>query len=200
MQRYSKITTNIIFIFLLALGSVANAEETLKTHGISAYGDLKYPANYKHFEYVNPNAPQGGTLRLRPSRGGSTFDSFNNYILKGARVTGLGLLSSSLLTSSADEPDSSYLYMAESMEYPKDRSWVIFKIREDATFSDGEPITAYDVEFTRNILEEKGHPFYKNVFFKDFDKIEILNDKTQLVQVVTQSQILNLVYLLNIAK
>ena len=129
MQRYSKITTNIIFIFLLALGSVANAEETLKTHGISAYGDLKYPANYKHFEYVNPNAPQGGTLRLRPSRGGSTFDSFNNYILKGARVTGLGLLSSSLLTSSADEPDSSYLYMAESMEYPKDRSWVIFKIR-----------------------------------------------------------------------
>jgi ABC-type oligopeptide transport system substrate-binding subunit len=52
MQRYSKITTNIIFIFLLALGSVANAEETLKTHGISAYGDLKYPANYKHFEYL----------------------------------------------------------------------------------------------------------------------------------------------------
>ena len=93
MQRYSKITTNIIFIFFLALGSLANAEETLKTHGISAYGDLKYPANYKHFEYVNPNAPQGGTLRLRPSRGGSTFDSFNNYILKGARVTGLGLLS-----------------------------------------------------------------------------------------------------------
>ena len=178
MQRYSKIATKIIFSLFLTLGTTTNAEETFNTHGISAYGDLKYAADYMHFEYVNPNAPQGGTLRLRPSRGGSTFDSFNNYILKGARVTGLGLLSDSLLTSSADEPDSSYLYMAESMEYPKDRSWVIFKIREDATFSDGVPITAYDVEFTRNILEEKGHPFYKNVFFKDFDAIEIIDDKT----------------------
>ena len=165
MQRYFKINNIIAFSLLILFGSITNAEEILKTHGISAYGDLKYPANYKNFDYVNPDAPQGGTLTLRPSTGGSTFDSFNNYILKGARVTGLGLLSDSLLIASADEPDSSYLYMAESMEYPKDRSWVIFKIRQDATFSDGNPVTAYDVKFTHDILIEKGHPFYKNVFF-----------------------------------
>jgi len=178
MQRYFKINNIIAFSLLILFGSITNAEEILKTHGISAYGDLKYPVNYKNFDYVNPDAPQGGTLTLRPSTGGSTFDSFNNYILKGARVTGLGLLSDSLLIASADEPDSSYLYMAESMEYPKDRSWVIFKIRQDATFSDGNPVTAYDVKFTHDILIEKGHPFYKNVFFKDFDEIEILDDKT----------------------
>jgi len=156
----------------------AFAEDTIVSHGISAYGDLKYPADYKHFEYVNPNAPQGGTLTLRPSRGGSTFDSFNNYILKGARVTGLAGLSATLMTSSLDEPDSMYVYLAESLEYPKDRSWVTFKMRKDATFSDGVPITAHDVVFTRDILIEKGHPFYKNVFFKDFESVEALDDHT----------------------
>ena len=178
IQWYQKVVSTIVLGSILTLGSSINAQETINSHGISAYGDLKYPANYKHFEYVNPNAPQGGTLTLRPSTGGSTFDSFNNYILKGARVTGLGLLSDSLLTSTSDEPDSSYLYMAESMEYPEDRSSVTFKIRSDATFSDGTSITAHDVVFTRNILIEKGHPFYKNVFFKDFEKVEVLGEKT----------------------
>ena len=178
IQWYQKVVSTIVLGSILTLGSSINAQETINSHGISAYGDLKYSANYKHFEYVNPNAPQGGTLTLRPSTGGSTFDSFNNYILKGARVTGLGLLSDSLLTSTSDEPDSSYLYMAESMEYPEDRSSVTFKIRSDATFSDGTSITAHDVVFTRNILIEKGHPFYKNVFFKDFEKVEVLGEKT----------------------
>jgi microcin C transport system substrate-binding protein len=175
---YRTTARTLVLGSVVAYASVAYAQETIKSHGISAYGDLKYPADYKHFEYVNPDAPQGGTLTLRPSTGGATFDSFNNYILKGARVTGLGLLSDSLLTPSADEPDSSYLYMAESMEYPEDRSWVTFKIRKDATFSDGVPITAHDVVFTRDILIEKGHPFYKNVFFKEFESIEALDDHT----------------------
>ena len=170
--------TSLIAATALSISAPVMAEETITAHGISAYGDLKYAADYKHFDYVNPDAPQGGTLTMRPSTGGSTFDSFNNYILKGARVTGLGLLSDSLLTPSADEPDSSYLYMAESMEYPEDRSWVTFKIRRDATFSDGTPITAADIIFTRDILIEKGHPFYKNVFFKDFESIEALDTHT----------------------
>ena len=178
IQSFQKIASTVILGSMLTFGSSINAQETINSHGISAYGDLKYSANYEHFEYVNPNAPQGGTLTLRPSSGGSTFDSFNNYILKGARVTGLGLLSDSLLTSTSDEPDSSYLYMAESMKYPEDRSSVTFKIRSDATFSDGTSITAHDVVFTRDILIEKGHPFYKNVFFKDFEKVEVIDEKT----------------------
>ena len=177
-HRHRISLTSFLVGATLSIAAPVLAEETIIAHGISAYGDLKYPADYKHFEYVNPNAPQGGTLTMRPTTGGATFDSFNNYILKGARVTGLGLLSDSLLTNSADEPDSSYLYMAESMEYPEDRSWVTFKIRKDATFSDGTPITSADVLFTRDILIEKGHPFYKNVFFKDFGDIEALDDHT----------------------
>lgn len=175
---YRTKTRTLILGSILAFASPLAAQDTIKSHGISAYGDLKYPADYKHFDYVNPDAPQGCTITLRPSLGGATFDSFNNYILKGARVTGLTMLSDSLLTPSADEPDSSYLYMADSMEYPEDRSWVIFTIRKDATFSDGVPITAHDVVFTRDILIEKGHPFYKNVFFKDFEDIEALDDHT----------------------
>jgi microcin C transport system substrate-binding protein len=177
-NRHRISMTSLIASAALTISAPVMAEETINAHGISAYGDLKYPADYKHFDYVNPNAPQGGTLTMRPSTGGATFDSFNNYILKGARVTGLTLLSDSLLTSSADEPDSSYLYMAESMEYPEDRSWVIFKIRKDATFSDGKPITTADILFTRDILIEKGHPFYKNVFFKDFESIEAIDEHT----------------------
>lgn len=175
---YRNTVRAISFGAVLALSSFAQAEETIISHGISAYGDLKYPADYKNFEYVNPNAPQGGTLTMRPTTGSNTFDSFNNFILKGARATALSLLSDSLLTSSSDEPDSSYGLIAESLEYPEDRSWVTFNMRTDATFSDGMPITAADVVFTYEILLEKGHPFYKNVAFKDFESVTALDDYT----------------------
>ncbi|GLQ36377.1 ABC transporter substrate-binding protein [Amylibacter marinus] len=178
MFQWCKTSFKSVAVFSVLMAPMAHAQDTIISHGISSYGDLKYPADYKHFDYVNPNAPQGGTLTMLPKYGGATFDSFNQFILKGANVTALGNMYASLLTGSLDEPDSAYVYLAESIEYPEDRSWVVFKMRRDGRFHDGMPITAHDVVFSYDILLEKGHPFYKNVAFKDYHSVEALDDYT----------------------
>lgn len=154
--------------------SATDAGGTIVSHGISAFGDLKYPKDFKHFDYVNPDAPQGGTMSFRGTGGSQTFDSLNAFILKGEPAQGLGLLYDSLLASSADEPDSAYGLVAESLEYPPDRSWVIFNMRPEATFSDGVPITAEDVVFTYDVLKEKGEPFYQ-ITLRDIESVEALD-------------------------
>ena len=173
---------------LLALSPAARAQEqtaaaeaaasdagaVIVSHGISAFGDLAYPKDFEHFDYVNPEAPQGGTMSFRGTGGSQTFDSLNNFILKGEPAQGLGLLYDSLLAGSADEPDSSYGLIAASIEYPKDRSWVVFDMRPEATFSDGVPITAEDVVFTWEVLMAKGEPFYQ-IMLRDIDKVEALD-------------------------
>ena len=103
--------------------SAPDAGEVIVSHGISAFGDLKYPKDFAHFDYVNPDAPQGGTMSFRGTGGSQTFDSLNPFILKGEPAQGLGLLYDSLLAGSADEPDAAYGLVAESLEYPPDRSW-----------------------------------------------------------------------------
>ena len=151
--------------------------ETIVSHGISAFGDLKYPEGFAHFDYVNPDAPQGGTMSFRGTGGSQTFDSLNTFILKGEPAQGLALLYDSLLAGSADEPDSSYGLVAESLEYPPDRSWVTFTMRPEATFSDGVPITAEDVVFTYEVLMEKGEPFYQ-IMLQDIASVEALDPHT----------------------
>ncbi|MEM9717229.1 MAG: extracellular solute-binding protein [Pseudomonadota bacterium] len=163
--------------FATVISSMAFADENITvSHGISAFGDLKYAADFEHFDYVNPDAPQGGTITFVGTGASATFDSLHPFILKGEPAQGLGLLHDSLLTSSADEPDSAYAYVAESLEYPEDRSWVIFNMRPEARFSDGHPITADDVVFSFNILMEQGHPLYKAVLYKDIEKAEALSE------------------------
>lgn len=154
--------------------SATDAGGTIVSHGISAFGDLKYPKGFEHFDYVNPDAPQGGTMSFRGTGGSQTFDSLNNFILKGEPAQGLGLLYDSLLAGSADEPDSSYGLVAESLEYPPDRSWVTFTMRPEATFADGVPITAEDVVFTYDVLMEKGEPFYQ-IMLQDIARVEALD-------------------------
>jgi microcin C transport system substrate-binding protein len=149
--------------------------DVITSHGISAFGDLKYPAGFAHFDYVNPDAPQGGTMSFRGTGGSQTFDSLNPFIFKGEPAQGLGLLYDSLLASSADEPDAAYGLVAESLEYPPDRSWVIFNMRPEATFSDGHPITAEDVVFTWQVLLEKGAPSYQ-IILKDIQGVEALDE------------------------
>jgi microcin C transport system substrate-binding protein len=156
-------------------GTAADATEVVVSHGISAFGDLKYPEGFAHFDYVNPDAPQGGTLSFRGTGASQTFDSLNAFILKGEPAQGLALLYDSLLAGSADEPDSAYGLVAESLEYPPDRSWVIFHMRPEATFSDGHPITAEDVVFTWQVLLEKGAPSYQ-IILKDIQTVEALDD------------------------
>jgi microcin C transport system substrate-binding protein len=155
--------------------AAATGDGVVVSHGISAFGDLKYPEDFPHFDYVNPDAPQGGTMSFRGTGASQTFDSLNGFILKGEAAQGLGLLYDSLLVGSADEPDASYGLVAESLEYPEDRSWVIFDMRPEATFSDGHPITAEDVVFTYEVLLEKGSPSYK-IILKDIESVEALGE------------------------
>ncbi len=129
------------------------------SHGISAFSDLKYPAGFARFDYPNPDAPIGGTFST--SIAGGTFDSLNPYILKGNPAAALGLTVDTLMISADDEADSLYGLVAKSIEYPEDRLWAAFEMREEARFSDGSAVTAEDVVFTFDILLEKGHPRYR---------------------------------------
>jgi len=151
----------LLFIVILLVPQLLYADKITTSHGIATYGQVKYPANFKHFDYVNPNAPKGGKVK-QSARG--TFNTNNKYTLKGISAAGLGYLHESLLTSSADEPFSYYGLVAKSIQYPASRSWAIFNIRPQAKWHDGKPITADDVVFSHKILTTKGHPAYKNAY------------------------------------
>ncbi|MDH3241336.1 MAG: extracellular solute-binding protein [Alphaproteobacteria bacterium] len=127
-------------------------------HGISNYGDLKYPAGFTHFAYVDPSAPKGGRIKLAAT---GTFDKINPFNLKGIAATGAVLLFDTLMEAAADEPLSLYGLVAESIEVPDDRAWARFKLRRQARFHDGSPITAEDVVHTFQLLKTKGHPRYR---------------------------------------
>ncbi|ERP95234.1 hypothetical protein Q666_00605 [Marinobacter sp. ES-1] len=140
-------------------------------HGIAMHGELKYPENFSHFDYVNPEAPKGGTLRMAVVANG--FDSFNPFVIRGVAAAGISTyVYDTLLESSADEPFSEYGLIAESIEMPEDRSYVVFNLREQARFQDGEAITAEDVEFSYRILTTEGHPFYRN-YYADVSKVTV---------------------------
>lgn len=146
-------------VAITALPAFARAE-TVTSHGVSAFGDLKYPAEFENFEYVNVDAPKGGTWST--GYGGVTYDSFNGFILKGTPEPFTpSLIYDSLMTGSADEADSYYPLIAESVELPADRSWVAFNINPAARFHDGTPITSADVEWTFNTLITRGAPQYR---------------------------------------
>lgn len=148
----------------IAPAPVLASGEIHRSHGASLIGDLKYPADFQHFDYVNPNAPKGGTAREATL---SDFDSFNPFILKGDPPQGIALIFDSLMTPSADQASEEYGLLAEWIEHPDDFSWVSFKIRDEAHWHDGRPITVEDVIFSLDILKTSGHPqyrlYYKNV-------------------------------------
>ena len=138
---------------------------------MSAFGDLKYPSNFAHFDYVNPNAPKGGEFRLHSI---GTFDNLNPFVLKGTRLRGdaaialSGLPYDSLMVRALDEPDAMYGLVANRVEIAPDRSWVAFTMRPEARFNDGSPLTAEDVVFSYEILISKGTPQYR-VILRDVE-------------------------------
>jgi len=146
-------------------------------HGLSAFGDLAYPSDFKNFNYVNPDAPKGGTFSLVGWGGVTTFNSLNNFILKGDAAQGLELLFDSLMTRAADEPDAVYGLVAESAEIADDRMSVTFKLRPEAKFNDGSPLTADDVVFSFDALKTEGHPIYAQMV-ADVEKAEALDPAT----------------------
>ncbi|MDI9408070.1 MAG: extracellular solute-binding protein [Candidatus Pacebacteria bacterium] len=149
----------------------AFAAEPAARHGMSLYGELKYPTGFKNFDYANPNAPKGGTVRLAAV---GTFDSLNPFILKGVAADKIGLVFDSLAVSADDEPFSKYGLIAETMQMPADRSWVQFNLRKSARFFDGSPITAEDVAFSFELLKTKGNPLYR-FYYADVAKVEVLS-------------------------
>lgn len=133
----------------------------------------KYPANFKHFDYVNPNAPKGGELILN---GNGNFDSFNYFALKGVKAEGLGeLVFESLMIQSSDEPYSLYAHIAEDVKLAKDKMSIKFRLDPRAKFSDGTKVKAEDVKFTFDTIKEKGHPFYK-FFWADITKATVTRE------------------------
>ena len=131
----------------------------IKASSIAMNGSAKYPDRFTHFDYVNPNAPKGGSVRLNSI---GTYDSFNGFISKGVPAAGIGMIYETLTTGSSDEAFTEYGLIADEIEYPEDRTWVIYHLNPKAKFHDGEPIKVEDVIFTFNTLLEKGAPFYKS--------------------------------------
>lgn len=173
-----------LLLISLALSSPASATIT-ESHGYAQFGTLKYPARFTHFDWVNPQAPKGGTLRVMAF---GTFDTVNPYTFKGTSpVTtanflqyGINELNEPLMVGtgqyspSGDEPASSYGLIAQSVEYSEDRSWVVFNLRPEAHFHDGAPVTAYDVAFSYRTLPKDGHPLYRTAL-QEVLRVDILN-------------------------
>ena len=146
-------------------------EAITKTHGFNFFGELKYPADYKHLDYVNPDAPKGGEISIWTM---GTFDSFNPYTRKGRAGALASAPFESLLEGTSDEVGTSYGLLAETLEYPEDQSWVIFNMRPEARFSDGSPVTAEDVAFTYELFLKEGLASYRAILGQIVTGVEIL--------------------------
>ena len=178
---------------ILAAGAVtlfatpgAFAQEEPERHGISAFGDLKYPADFKHFDYVNPNAPKGGLFsQVGPNKQYNqnflTFNSLNSYILKGDAAQGMELTFANLMAGAADEPDSLYGLAARAVRISADGLTYRFLLRPEAKFHDGTRITAPDVAFSLTTLKEKGHPIIRQLM-RDVTGSEAEGDDTVVVR------------------
>ncbi len=152
-------TRSLVLALAVCLGLsqlTAAAERAGPAHAIAMHGTPKYQPGFRHFDYVNPAAPKGGTLRVAVQ---GTFDSFNPFIPKGN--AGAGNPYESLLASSADEPFTQYGLIAESIEVPRDRSWAIFTLRPQARWHDGKPISVDDVIWSLETLKTRGQPFFR---------------------------------------
>lgn len=178
IRTVSGFTSVLSLLALLVSPSAANAQGSGSSveavHGLAMHGEPKYTRGFDHFDYINPEAPKGGALNMAVVANG--FDSFNPFDIRGVAAAGISnYLYDTLLEYSADEPFSMYGLIAESLETPEDRSYVVFNLREAARFQDGEPITAEDVKFSFDILTTKGHPFYRN-YYAEVSKVTVENE------------------------
>jgi microcin C transport system substrate-binding protein len=167
---------------LIVRPGLAWAAEEPERHGMSAFGDLKYPADFTHFDYVDPNASKGGVFsQIGPNRMFNqsflTFNSLNSYILKGDAAQGMELTFASLMGRAGDEPDAMYGLAARSVQISPDGLVYRFHIRPNLTFHDGSPLTVHDVAFSLTILKEKGHPIITQLT-RDFLGAEAADDHT----------------------
>ncbi len=143
----------------------ALAGDGVETYGLSSFGDLALPPGFPHFSYVNPDAPAGGLLSLQitgtsGNQNFDTFDTLNIYSWKGNGAAGMSATFDTLMTANGDEPDSVYGLLAQSVRVSGDKLDYRFRLRPEAKFVDGSPVSAADVAFSLNVLKDKGHPIY----------------------------------------
>ena len=161
-----------------AAAQAAGNAEWRRSHGLSSFGDLDLPADFKAFPYARADAPKGGLL-ARES-GSASYDSLNGYILQGNPATGLSLINDSLMASSLDEDNAIYGLVAHAVEISDDKRQYRFHLRKEARFHDGSPLTAKDVVFSLTILRDKGHPLIRQ-FLRDLDSVVAEGDDKVLV-------------------
>jgi len=163
MPAFTRTLLALSAVAALTFADAAVAQEPGWLHGTSLIGSPKYPADFKRFDYVNPDAPKGGILRLSDT---GTFDSLNFVPPKGTTPAGLGLIYDTLMTDAMDEVSTQYGLLAEGMKYPADYSSVTYKLRQGAKWHDGQPITVDDVIYSFDVLK-KNNPsqayYYQHV-------------------------------------
>jgi microcin C transport system substrate-binding protein len=165
---------------------ISASAQNADRHGISAFGDLKYPPDFPHFSYVNPNAPKGGVFsQIGPNRqfnqSFQTFNSLNSFVLKGDAAQGMELTFAALMVRSGDEADAMYGLAASSVRISDDELTYRFTLRSQAKFHDGTPLTAHDVVWSLTTLKEKGHPIITQQL-RDFTGAEAADDRTVIVR------------------
>jgi len=163
-------TFALAIVLSLAVFGVARA---VVTYGMSLYGEFKYQPDFTHFDYVNPDAPKGGTMKLSTI---GTFDTLNPFVIKGVPAAGIGQVFDTLMTRSEDEPATDYPLIAESADLAPDRMSVLFNLRKEARFHDGSSITPEDVVWSFGILRDKGQPLYR-FYYGDVTKVEKEGDR-----------------------
>ncbi len=158
---------------LLGLAMPAMAQDkVIVAHGISTFGELKLPADFTHLPYVNPDAPKGGEMSQWAFGG---FDSLNAYSIKGRAAALASAPYESILAGTSDEIGAVYCLLCATMEYPEDRSYVIFNLRDDVKFSDGTAMTAEDVLFSYQTFLAKGLTDFRTVLATQVDSVEVLD-------------------------
>jgi microcin C transport system substrate-binding protein len=162
------------------------AAQERESHGISAFGDLKYPADFRHFEYVNPDAPKGGLFSHIGStrqfnQSFLTFNSLNSYVMKGDAAQGMQITFATLMTRALDEPDAMYGLAAQSVRISADRQEYRFAIRPTARFHDGTKLTAQDAAWSFTTLKDKGHVIIRQLM-RDVVEVKAEDEATLLVR------------------
>jgi microcin C transport system substrate-binding protein len=160
----------------------------VEVHGISGFGDLKYPRDFRYFDYVDPKAPKGGVFsQIGPSRQYNqnflTFNSLNSYILRGDAAQGMELTFATLMASASDEPDAMYGFAASTVRISPDGLVYRFALRPEARFHDGTKLTAQDAAFTFKLLKDKGHPIIQQRL-REMASVEAADDLTLVVRFV----------------
>jgi microcin C transport system substrate-binding protein len=173
-----------------AVRAAAPAEGEIETYGLSAFGDLALPADFKHFAYVNPEAPKGGQLSFQITAAGGnqnfdTFDTLNMYSKKGDGAAGMSSTFDNLMVATGDEPDAVYGLVARSVKIAPDKLIYRFAIRPEARFNDGSKLTAADVAFSIDILKTKGHPTFSRLL-TDVESVGAEGDEIFVVRFVAE--------------